>query len=109
MVRIVPTKTTIKSWIIVFFLLGALFLTLGILSYVFSEEATVVIYVATGALMCLVGVIQIIFGIVATVKAKKIADDIVNQTDVVVLDNEEPNPQIIDATTNDNNSGNADA
>ena len=100
-----------KISIVLFFLLGAAFLTLGILSYVFSEEATVVIYIATGAIMCLVGVIQMIFGVVATIKAKKIANDIAEQNPVVIdNDDQQDAPQIVDVQPNeDNNSGNADA
>jgi len=99
-----------KPSIVVFFLLGAAFLTFGVLSYVYQNEATQVIYIATGALMALVGFIQIIFGIVATIKAKKIANDIAEQSEPIVLDNEPENPQPIDAKPDDNNSGsNADA
>lgn len=99
-----------KPSIVIFFLLGAAFLTFGVLSYVYQNEATQVIYIATGALMALVGFIQIIFGIVATIKAKKIANDIAEQSEPIVLDNEPENPQPIDAKPDDNNSGsNADA
>ncbi|MBE6135860.1 MAG: hypothetical protein E7181_01145 [Erysipelotrichaceae bacterium] len=99
-----------KPSIVIFFLLGAAFLTFGVLSYVYQNEATQVIYIATGALMALVGFIQIIFGIVATIKAKKIANDIAEQSEPIVLDNEPENPQPIDAKPDDNNNGsNADA
>lgn len=98
-----------KIAIALFFLLGAAFLTLGILSYVFQKEALNVIYVGVGAIMCLIGVIQIIFGIVATIKAKKLANDIAEQNPIVDNTNEEI-PQIVDVTPNDdNNNNNADA
>ena len=61
--------------------------------------------------MCLVGVIQMIFGVVATIKAKKIANDIAEQNPVVIdNDDQQDAPQIVDVQPNeDNNSGNADA
>ena len=102
-----------KPSIVLFFILGAAFLTLGVLSYVFQAEALIIIYVATGALMILTGVIQIAFGIVATVKAKKIANDIAEQNPVVIDNNDQQEvPQIVDVQTNDDNNGsnnNADA
>ena len=97
-----------KPSIVLFFLLGALFLTLGVLSYVFQQEATTIIYIATGGIMCLVGVWQIIFGIIATARAKKIANDIAEQNPVVIDNNPvEETKQVVDVDTNDNN--NADA
>ena len=100
-----------KPSIVLFFLLGALFLTLGILSYVFQQEALQIMFYGTGAVMCLVGVVQMVFGTVATIKAKKVAKDIADQNPVVIdnVDQEEI-PQIVDVQPNeDNNSGNADA
>ena len=99
-----------KPSIVAFFLLGAIFLTLGVLSYVYNGEAQTIIYIATGAIMALVGFVQIIFGIVATIKAKKIAKDIASQNPVVTDNNENENPQVIDVQPNDDNhNGNADA
>lgn len=99
-----------KPSIVAFFLLGAIFLTLGILSYVYNGEAQTIIYIATGAIMALVGFVQIIFGIVATIKAKKIANDIASQNPVVTDNNENDNSQVIDVQpTDDNHNGNADA
>ena len=100
-----------KPSIVLFFLLGALFLTLGILSYVFQQEALQIMFYGTGAVMCLVGVVQMVFGTVATIKAKKVAKDIADQNPVVIdnVDQEEV-PQIVDVQPNeDNNNGNADA
>ena len=99
-----------KPSIVAFFLLGALFLALGVLSYVYNGEAQTIIYIATGAIMALVGFVQIIFGIVATIKARKIAKDIANQNPVVTDNNENENPQVIDVQpTDDSHNGNADA
>ena len=94
-----------KLSIVLFFLLGAAFLTLGILSYVFQEEATTVIYIATGSIMCLVGLVQIGFGIVNTIKGKKdISDEDLDRD----LPNEQPEaseqPEIIDVQPNDENN-----
>ena len=99
-----------KPSIAAFFLLGAAFLTFGILSYVFQEEALTVIYVGVGGIMCVIGFIQIIFGIVSTIKAKKIANDIASQNPIVEQPEEEI-PQIVDVQPNDdnNNNNNADA
>ena len=98
-----------KVSIAAFFILGAAFLTLGILSYVWQKEALNVIYVGVGGLMCLIGLIQVIFGIVATIKAKKIADDIASQNPIKDEDPEQI-PEVIDVQPNDdNNNNNADA
>jgi len=99
-----------KVSIALFFLLGAAFLTLGILSYVFQTEALTVIYVGVGAIMCLIGFIQIVFGIVSTIKAKKIANDIASQNPIIEQPEQDAS-QIIDVQSNDDgsNNNNADA
>ena len=98
-----------KPSIVVFFLLGAAFLTLGILSYVWQKEALNVIYVGVGGILCLVGVIQMVFGVVATIKARNT---------LPVQDNEEvqpepvgeisQQPEVIDVEAN-NDTHNTDA
>lgn len=96
-----------------FFLLGAVFLALGILSYAFKEDAQTVIYVAVGAIMALVGVVQAIFGIVATSKEAKAKRDISEQEQIkkddavdvkeveLDIENSSTTPEIIDVSSED--------
>ena len=103
-----------KFFIAMFFVLGAAFVTMGVLTYCFQVEAEIVVYVAVGAISCLVGLIQIVFGTWATLKMAKVRKDINEQQakfspEAIEVKNPE-NPEVIDAKVNDNNNnGSTDA
>jgi len=49
-------------WMVLFFSLAAVSLTLGILAFVFKDDAQQYIYIGLGIVMAIVGIIQIIIG-----------------------------------------------
>ena len=49
-------------WMVLFFSISAICITLGVLAFVFKEEATPIIYIGLGIAMAITGVIQIIIG-----------------------------------------------
>jgi len=57
--------------IVLFFLLGAVLTTLGILAFVYRDTANIVIYVGTGVAIAIYGLIEVIVAIKHMIKANK--------------------------------------
>lgn len=65
-------------FVVLFYLLGAAFLTLGILAFCFQENVEQIVYVGVGALLCLVAVLEISLGVVSIIRHKAIEDDVID-------------------------------
>lgn len=50
-------------FVVLFYLLGAAFITLGVLAYCFQEEVQQIVYVGIGILMCLTAVLELALGV----------------------------------------------
>ena len=59
-----------KFFIVLFYVLGAAFITLGVLSFSFQVEVQQVIYVASGGLFVIAGVIELFLGFVSILRKK---------------------------------------
>ena len=73
--------------IIIFYVLGVVFLTLGILAISFKEEVEQIIYIGVGGIACVVAVIQLVLGVVGTIKdakAKKMQKQSALDAEVIV-------------------------
>ena len=60
-------------FIVLFYLLGAAFITLGVLSFVFKERVQQIVYVGIGVLLILSSLVEITFGTIGLVAAIKLS------------------------------------
>ena len=60
-----------KFFIVLFYILGAALIALGVLAFVFQNDAQKVMYVASGAILAGVGVVELILGVVSLFKNRK--------------------------------------
>jgi len=101
-------------FIVVFYILGAAFIALGVLAFCFQENVEQVVYVGVGALLCLTALLEIVLGIVSIARHKAIEDDVIDE-EVVEKKPEEKeekkeeekkddpvNPDVIDLGSDDN-------
>jgi len=95
-------------FIVVFYILGAAFITLGVLSFSFQENVEQIVYVGIGILLCLAALVEIVLGIVGLFAAKKIedaVDDVIDQD--VEEKKEDKKPDVIELDLNDDNHDNS--
>ena len=61
-------------FIVLFYILGAAFITLGVLSFSFQENVEQIVYVGVGILLCLTALLEIVLGTIGLFAAKKVED-----------------------------------
>ena len=110
-------------FIVLFYLLGAAFITLGVLAFCFQENVEQIVYVIIGILLCLTAVLELILGarglFIAIKEAKQEKDKVID-VEVSEPESKEKEPleeekkdeapiEAIDDTTDHHDNSNPDA
>ena len=72
-------------FVVLFYILGAAFITLGVLAFAFQEKVQQIIYVGIGILVCLAALLEIglgVHGLILAQKASKLEEDNVIDAEV---------------------------
>ena len=97
-------------FIVMFYILGAAFITLGVLAFCFQEEVEQIVYIGVGGLLCLAALLEISLGTISIFRHQAIEDDVIDEK-VVEKEpeeakeekkEEEVNPDVIDLGSDDN-------
>ena len=96
-----------KPFIVIFYLLGAIFITLGVLAFAFKNQVEQIIYVSVGILICITAVLEMILGVrgifTASKEAKEEKENVIDSP-VEVKEEKKEDPQV-----NDNNEKSDDS
>ncbi|MCR4880277.1 MAG: DUF308 domain-containing protein [Bacilli bacterium] len=80
-------------FIVLFYILGAAFIALGVLAFCFQEQVEQIVYVGIGILLCLTAVLELILGFHGLILASKVEKfKKAHVVDAEVVDKEEEKP-----------------
>ncbi len=80
-------------FIVLFYILGAAFIALGVLAFCFQEQVQQIVYIGIGVLLCLTAVLELSLGFHGLILARKVAKfEKAHVVDAEVVNKEEEKP-----------------